>query len=110
MGIVSSKNPKDVAAANKVPLWLVPPCGQIAVAKVLKHGADKYGPWNWRGESINASNYISAIQRHTLAFLSGEDVDPESGLPHLAHIAATAHILMDATEHGRVNDDRPTCK
>ena len=104
---VISSNPKDIAAREKCPLQLIPPAAERLVADVLKAGADKYGPWNWRDKGIGLVTYIGAIQRHANCIRAGEDIDSESGLPHTAHIAATAMILMDAAEHGKILDDRP---
>ncbi len=105
----SSRNPKDIAAVTlgKTPLQLIPPIAMTMMAEVLDGGADKYGPWNWRGAPIELMTYVGAIMRHTNAIASGEDIDPESGLPHVAHIAATAAIVMDATHVGALKDDRP---
>ena len=77
------------------------------MARVLENGAVKYGPYNWRDQQIGIQTYVGAIMRHTSAVRRGEDIDPESGLPHMAHIMATAAILIDATEHGMMIDDRP---
>tara|TARA_A100001037_G_scaffold287811_1_gene297746 strand:- start:407 stop:724 length:318 start_codon:yes stop_codon:yes gene_type:complete len=97
------------AVVGKVPLHLLPPAFNREVAHALKHGADKYGPWNWReeGRRLLASTYIGAIRRHLDAWQDGEDIDPESGQAHLAHIAASVAILLDAQEHGTFEDDRP---
>jgi hypothetical protein len=69
-------------------------------------GADKYGPWNWRETGVCASTYVNAILRHLNAWRDGEDLDPESGISHLAHIACSANILMDAGYCNRLQDDR----
>jgi len=100
----SEINPKDAAAValGKTPLQLIPPVGENLVAQVLASGAAKYGPWNWRAIDIRESVYIGAIKRHANAMNSGEWFDRESGLPHAAHIAATAMILIDALEHGKL--------
>jgi hypothetical protein len=73
----------------------------------MELGAKKYGPFNWRDTPIGHTPYISAMFRHLIAFASGEDLDPESGQPHLAHIASGAMILLDAREVGSAKDDRP---
>lgn len=75
-------------------------------AKVLKLGADKYGVRSWRVEKIWASTYEGAMLRHLLAWIEGEDLDPESGLPHLAHLRANCAVVMDAQMHGTFVDDR----
>jgi hypothetical protein len=75
-------------------------------AKVLQHGADKYGARNYRDTKINATTYVSAIMRHLLAWNDGEDLDPESGLSHIAHVAACCDILLDTAACGMLTDDR----
>ncbi len=51
--------------------------------------------------------YLGALLRHISAVLDGEDCDPSSGLPHVAHIRATAGIILDAYSLDQLNDDRP---
>ena len=70
-------------------------------------GARKYGAFNWRHGKVSASTYISALERHLLAWIDGEDIDPNSGKPHLAHMLASIAILVDAFEAGNLIDDRP---
>ncbi len=100
-------DPKGAAGALKTPLQLIPTHSEALVAHVFRHGAGKYGPWNWRENGICIMTYAGAIKRHLAAVIEGEDIDPESGLPHMAHIASSAMIVMDAGNHGTLVDDRP---
>lgn len=100
-------DPKGDAGAKKTPLHLLPPGACADTAKVLGLGADKYGPWNWRTHSVKASTYVGAIKRHLDAWWDGEEIDPESGLTHMAHIAASAMIVMDAARHDTLIEDHP---
>jgi len=99
-------DPKGAAGAKKVPMWLLPPYALQQTAWVHKLGASKYQPYNWRDTGVCATTYISAIMRHLDAWRDGEDIDPESGVTHLAHIAASCNILMDAHKCGKLIDDR----
>ena len=99
-------DPKGTAGAIKVPLGLIPPHAMEQTAWVHKLGADKYGPWNWRETGVCASTYVNAILRHLNAWRDGEDLDPESGISHLAHVACSANILMDAEYCDKLQDDR----
>jgi hypothetical protein len=99
-------DPKGQAGSLKAPLGLVPPYAMEQTAWVHKLGADKYGPWNWRETGVCASTYVNAILRHLNAWRDGESLDPESGITHLAHIACSANILMDAEYCGKLQDDR----
>jgi hypothetical protein len=69
-------------------------------------GAQKYGRRNFRDSTIKATTYIGALRRHVNAFASGEDIDPDSGEPHLAHIRACCAVLMSAQDAGTYHDDR----
>lgn len=62
------------------------------LAKVLTFGAQKYDAHNWRG-GINYSRVISALLRHLSAINRGEDIDPESGLPHIDHVGCNWMFL-----------------
>jgi hypothetical protein len=100
-------NPKDRVGSLKPNLSLVPPVADVFEAMVMETGARKYGAFNWRKDKVKASVYFAAIERHLKAYLDGQDNDPESGLPHLAHIRANTGILLDAGTLGQLIDDRP---
>lgn len=101
-------NPKDVAAQteDKVRLDLLEPPADDAIARVLAHGADKYGLQNYRTIPIHYRTYIAATRRHLKALLRGEDNDPDSGESHWAHVGANVHVILAAMEEGTVVDDR----
>ena len=67
------------------------------VARVIQYGAEKYGDSNWRlaSQEEARARYTSAALRHVSAYLRGEDVDPESGLKHLAHAVTSLLFIMD---------------
>lgn len=102
-----STNPKDKVGRSKPCLSLVPSVAVIRAAEVMKLGAVKYGPYNWRDEKVSQLCYIDAADRHMKAYLDGEDLDQESGQPHLAHALCCMAILLDAIECGMDVDDRP---
>jgi hypothetical protein len=77
------------------------------IARVYDFGARKYAAHNWRkGYEWNKS--FSALMRHMWAFWRGEDLDPESGLSHIAH--AGFHVLgllsfwLDRNKYGKFDD------
>jgi hypothetical protein len=102
------QNPKSAYGIVKAPLHLVPSTALVQVAEVMRLGAAKYGPYNWRDQDVAATVYVSAAQRHIAAWLDGEDIDTESGQPHTAHAAACLLILLDACVNKALIDDRPT--
>lgn len=73
----------------------------------MKDGANKYGPYNWRGTPVEASNYVAASQRHMTAWYDGEECASDSGISHIAHAIASLMILLDAQQCGSLVDDRP---
>lgn len=75
------------------------------VASVLSFGAKKYAAHNWR-KGIPLSRLIAAAYRHLGAFNSGEDLDPESGLPHLHHLGCCIMFLSWMHETKPSQDDR----
>lgn len=99
-------NPKDRLGLKKAPLRLVPWVSIVALARVMKLGADKYGEVNWREKKPRATVYFEAALRHLLAYADGQDTDPESGESHLAHVMANMAILLDAKSCDCLLDDR----
>ncbi len=99
-------DPKGEAGKQKTQLALIPTALNKSVAGVLRHGAEKYGIFNWRATSVCASTYVHAMMRHLDAYRDGEDADKDSGLSHLAHIAANCAILLDAESCSCLADDR----
>ena len=100
-------NPKHVAGRAKQPYRNVPPVALAAMARVMAGGAAKYGAFNWGPTGVVATIYYDAAMRHLQAWFAGEDLDPESGEPHLAHVMACCAIVLDCTALGNLADDRP---
>jgi hypothetical protein len=101
-----TENPKEAAGRAKTPLHLIPTVFSKQVSLALDWGGQRYSHWNWRDAGVNATTYIGAMRRHLDAWQDGEDMDPDSGLPHIAHIAASCAIILDAERVGKLNDDR----
>lgn len=99
-------NPKDAIGSDKLPLHLWPTTATILGSLGLLDGMLKYGRTNWRDAGVRASIYYDAARRHLDAWFEGEDEDPDSGLPHLAHALACLAILVDARAANRLTDDR----
>lgn len=93
--------------AGKEPVGLIPREAMLAEARVLAFGAEKYAAHNWR-KGMRWSRLGDAAMRHLLAWLDGEDIDPETGLPHLAHLRCCAGFLLTYAERGDGTDDRHT--
>lgn len=73
---------------------LVPVSLMDAVTAIREYGCQKYAdPENWR--NVEPERYKNALYRHWLAYLRGEKTDPESGYPHLWHLACNAAFLIE---------------
>ena len=84
---------------------LVDPHALEQLAAVLTFGAKKYAAHNWR-KGIAYSRLIAAAMRHINAFNAGEDLDPESGLPHVAHAMCCMMFLLGMMQARPDLDDR----
>jgi hypothetical protein len=91
--------------AGKIPLELLSDLALDEIGKVLAFGAQKYAPDGWR-RGMAWRRLIGAAKRHLGAFSRGEDKDPETGLPHLAHLLCCAMFLMEYQLTGNGTDDR----
>lgn len=79
---------------DKVRLDLVEPSLINAVGRVRTFGVKKYpDEQSWR--KVSKQRYIAATMRHFEAYRSGELLDPESGLPHLWHVACNIMFLIE---------------
>lgn len=92
--------------AGKSRMDLVPPKSLLEVGDVLAFGAKKYKPNNWR-EVDDRGRYSAAAMRHLLAYQAGEDIDKESGLPHLAHAICCLMFLRECDIDDLGEDTRP---
>ena len=91
----------------KARMDLLPPKVLEGVAQVLAFGAKKYAAWNWV-KAPAYGRYFAAAQRHLAAWQAGEDLDPETGLPHLHHALCSLMFLAELQRLGEAQDDRPT--
>lgn len=80
--------------ASKLPWHLLPWGPTAEVVSVLEFGSRKYGENNWQLVPLGRIRYFSAAMRHITRWWMGENLDPESGLPHLAHAACSLLFLM----------------
>lgn len=90
---------------GKTRLGLISPYALLMEAKVMTFGAHKYAAHNWR-KGMDWSRLIDAALRHITAFNAGEDNDPETGLPHLAHARCCLAFLLEYSKTRPELDDR----
>ena len=100
--LVDDQGQQAKADAGKPRLTLVPPEIIWAIAEVREYGCKKYGdPENWK--KVSPQRYRDAMFRHLMAYLAAfHGKDPESGLPHLWHLATNIAFLcaMEVMDDG----------
>ena len=70
------------------------------IAEVLTFGAEKYPKPithdSWKTVPEGRRRYIDAALRHFhMYFVEGEELDPESGKHHLAHMMTNLHFIYE---------------
>jgi len=96
--MTEAKLDQDKPRPTLVPVSLVQ-----AVTAIREFGCQKYkDPENWR--QVEPQRYKDALYRHWLAYLSGEKNDPESGYPHLWHLACNVAFLIEM--EGKTNEQK----
>jgi hypothetical protein len=90
---------------GKTRMDLIDPLAIEGLAKVLTFGAEKYAAHNWR-KGIANSRLIAAMLRHLFAIMRGEDIDPESGLPHIDHVGCCWMFISNNMKVRPEMDDR----
>jgi hypothetical protein len=91
--------------SNKTEYGLLPPLALEEIAKVLTFGALKYERDNWQRVPDSKRRYFDALQRHIWAYKRGEQIDPESGLHHLAHAGCCLMFLYEHdVKYSKSND------
>ena len=84
---------------------LIPADALAELAAACTMGAKKYEDNNWR-KGISWSRPFAALMRHAWSWFRGEDIDPESGLSHLAHASWNCFTLMNYTKTHPEFDNR----
>ena len=104
---IKLSNPKDAVGIGKVPFSTVSAPVVAEVGLAMLEGSRKYGRHNYRAIGVRYSVYYDAAMRHLTAAWEGQDIDPDSGLPHVVKAIASLVVLRDAQMNGKCFDDRP---
>lgn len=64
------------------------------VVKVITKGAEKYAENNWKLVDKAPARYFAATMRHLSSWKTGNRLDPETGISHLAHAVCDILFLM----------------
>lgn len=90
---------------GKPDLSLLPRAFLEGTARALMYGVKKYGRYNY-ANGLDWHRIIAGIMRHAVALNDGEDIDPESGLPHIDHMGAGIAMLKVHITEGLGKDTR----
>ena len=94
--------------SKKPKMNLLPPKAIVEVAKVLTFGAQKYGPENWKELEDLQNRYLAGALRHIFAHMDGEQLDPETGLSHMAHALCCLLFKLEIElENAKIEEERP---
>lgn len=102
-----SKNKKGGVKHDqgKLKLSLIPKEAIWEIGNALTYGANKYGEFNFR-KGISHSRLLDAAMRHITEYISGEDIDSESGNTHISHALGSLAMLAWMVKHRPELDDR----
>lgn len=100
-------NTKEIIDTEKPLLQFLPPVFNQEVAKILSLDSDDYWPWIWRNNKVMLMASLGNMKQHIDAFIDGEDIDPTTKAHHIACVAATCAIVLDAQKYNSLIDDRP---
>jgi len=76
----------------KLRLDLIPPEFIDIIGQVLTEGAQHHGDTTWEG-NVKVTKHLASLKRHLLAYEFGHDIDPESSLHAMGHVAVRALML-----------------
>lgn len=99
--IVSIKHDQEKPAVQYIPAEAL-----FAMGEAYGYGARKYGGHNFQITGLEVSRCLAASVRHIYLFLSGENLDKESGLSHLGHAMAAIGMAIYSLQHHPSKDDR----
>lgn len=73
--------------------------------RVWEKGAKKYAPNNWR-KGMPITQPLNAAMRHLTAFMTGQDLDPETQESHLDHLICCIRMAQNTMKYYPKLDDR----
>ncbi len=88
---------KDITGKDR--LDLLPAQALRKIAKVREYGIKKYQNDDEGWKQVDKRAFATATLRHIYSWLEGQELDPESGLPHLDHAACSILLAISLKEN-----------
>lgn len=92
--------------SGKPDFSLIPLCTMADEARVWEYGAKKYSRNNWM-KGMLWSIPFACLMRHMSAWQAGENLDPETGISHIAHAMCNLRMLTLFAQNYPEGDNRP---
>ncbi len=87
------KSPRGLKLDDgKLAYDLIDEPAEAEMVAVLTFGSVKYDPGNWK--HVEPRRYVAAARRHIACYRMGEELDPETGLHHLACASCCIHFVL----------------
>lgn len=84
------------------------PRALLGVGKCITFGTKKYpNPKNWSLVENGFNRYTDSLMRHLLKMFAGQEVDPETNLPHIFHVCWNALAIAEfyLMEHREIDEE-----
>lgn len=91
--------------SDKLDYLIIPQAAHQEIIRCFEYGAQKYARGNFL-QGMEYSRILNSLLRHTHQFAAGQDLDPESNLPHLAHMGCNVYMLLTYQLHNLGTDNR----
>ena len=72
------------------------PRALLGVGQCIEFGTHKYpNPKNWSLVEDGLNRYTDSLMRHLLKMFAGQEIDPETNLPHIFHVCWNALAIAE---------------
>jgi len=96
------------ADKGKPRLSLVPSEIIRCIARIREYGHEKYGEQADHWDDVELERYQDAAYRHLLNYIDNpKEIDAESGLPHLWHLACNVAFLCELEKRKDDENGKP---
>lgn len=83
------------------------PRALLGIGQCIRFGQTKYpNPKNWSLVEDGLNRYTDSLMRHLLKMFAGQDIDPETKLPHIFHVCWNALAISEfyIKEHAELEE------